>query len=157
MKDKKRPSDVGSILAGALTKVDLGNCLKHARIVSEWERCAGEQVARRTHPERLDGTVLHCTVSSAPWMSELTYQKRSLIQNINSVVGAGTVTDIRFKTGTVPELKAAPDVDAHPKQKRPAPEPDEDRKDFIEGLISGIKDEELKETIRRAMEKAGDG
>jgi len=161
MKHKDRPHDLSSVLKSSLANLNIPECLTHARIVREWPRCVGDQVARRAHPERLDGTTLHCTVSSAPWMSELTYQKRSVIQKINAVVGPGTVTDIRFKTGVVPEPTEPPAegqssarVDASTAGEAHIA-PSKERREFIEELVSGVKDEELRETIRRAMERSG--
>lgn len=144
----KRPDTLKSVLL-KLPSLGIAGKVREARIMALWPRCVGRNVARHSSPVRLIDKTLHCAVSSAPWMSELNYQKRSIIEKINSAVGEGAVEDIVFKAGTVtpPPETAEPEPK---KAKRLSPE----KQRLVEETVKDIDDPELRAAVRRAMATA---
>lgn len=148
MKKPKRPDTLAGVL-DSLDKLDIPARLTEARLKDGWPRIVGA-IAKRCTPERLMGSTLFCAVSSSAWMSELNYQKDLLKRKINSALGPGTVDKIVLRTGAVAEPPAE-EKEEKPPEKRPVTK---ERKEFIEKTASTVEDPELREAIRRALEKA---
>lgn len=144
------PEPITSILGSSFASLGLASKIKEHNIKKAWAGCVGPGIARRSAPSRLIGTVLHCSVATSAWMTELTYQKGELISKINSKVGPTAVTDIIFRIGPVtpygtqrPPISKAPMRDLTPEEMR-----------FIETTTSKIKDEKLKDAIKRAIARS---
>lgn len=146
-KKGKYPDTVRSVLSRSFSGLNMGSLIREARVLKSWSECVGPRIARHANAERLIGSTLYCVVSSAPWMSELNYQKRLIIDSINSSLGAEAITEIVFKAGKVSTTveKASP--------KRPRKLSAEKRR-FIDETVSKVEDPGLRSAIRRALEKA---
>ncbi len=144
-----RPKEISTILRNIFPHVDLTNKLKEYAIKKSWARTVGENIARRARPRRLIDRTLHLTVSSSPWMTELKYLKGDLIAKVNKRLGEELVTDIIFKLGNF----STPTSKLPVKELGELRELTDSEKEFIEETVSKIKDEGLKETVRRAMGK----
>ena len=144
------PEPITSILGSSFQSLGLASKIKEHNIKKAWAGCVGAGIARRSVPVRLIGTVLHCNVATSAWMTELTYQKGALISKLNSVAGPAAVTDMIFKIGPVTPYG----TNRPPAVKVPLREltPEENR--FIETATSKIKDDGLKEAIKRAMARS---
>lgn len=152
MRDRKKASkasSIGEVMNSSLAHLGIESKLKEFNIKKAWPEIAGEAVARRSMPERLIGGSLHLTVSSAPWMAELSFQKTLILKKINDRFPGARVNEIIFKTGRV-EL-ASYKGKKDPVERRPLT--DEDAR-FIDRVTGPVKDEALKTAIKRAMEKA---
>lgn len=144
------PEQINSILGSSFSSLGIAAKIKEHNLKKAWAECVGAGIAKRAVPLRLIGTVLHCTVATSAWMTELVYQKSALTARLNSRLGAATVTDIVFKVGPVtPYGTVKPPA---PKAPRRELTPQESR--FIEDTTSGIKDERLKEAIVRAFSRS---
>jgi len=95
----RSPDRVSSILSGSFSTLKIPALLREAKILKSWPICVGKGIARNARADRLIGSTLHCVVSSATWMSELNYQKRTIIDRINRELGEEAVTEIVFKPG----------------------------------------------------------
>lgn len=144
------PEQINSILGSSFASLGLASKIKEHNLKKAWAECVGAGIARRSAPLRLIGTVLHCTVATSAWMTELVYQKSSLISKLNERLGEKTVTEIIFKIGAVTPYATA---------KAPAPKPPlreltPEEKCFIDDTTAGLKDERLKEAIVRAFSRS---
>jgi hypothetical protein len=144
------PEQINSILGSSFASLGLASKIKEHNIKKAWAECVGAGIARRSAPQRLIGTVLHCTVATSAWMTELVYQKSSLISKLNDRLGEKAVTEIIFKIGAVTPYATAkaatpktPQRDLTPQEKR-----------FIDDTPAGLKDERLKEAIVRAFSRS---
>lgn len=149
-KKNSSPEQVNSILGSSFASLGLASKIKEHYIKKAWAGCVGEGIARRSAPQRLIGTVLHCTVATSAWMTELAYQKGSIISKLNEKVGDKTVTDIIFRVGPVTPYSAAP----APPPKAPARELTPEERRFIDSTTAALKDERLKEAIIRAFSRS---
>lgn len=149
-KKNSSPEQVNSILGSSFASLGLASKIKEHNIKKAWAGCVGPGIARRSAPQRLIGTVLHCTVATSVWMTELSYQKSSIISKLNEKVGEKTVTDIIFRVGAVTPYASIP----APAPKTPARDLTPEEKRFIESTTSALKDERLKEAIVRAFSRS---
>jgi hypothetical protein len=143
---RTHPAHIGSILKTSFTSLGLKARLKEYDIRKAWACVVGKTISKRAHPLRLIGKTLHVTVSSSPWMTELKFLKTDIISKINERLGEETVTDIVFKAGSIKEKSPV----ARENKVRPL-SPEE--RVFIDGTVSGIKDERLRELIKRVLVK----
>ncbi|WKZ31631.1 MAG: DUF721 domain-containing protein [Thermodesulfobacteriota bacterium] len=144
---RSSPVTISSVLGSTLGHLNLGAKLLEYRAKKLWPGCVGEAISRRTCPERLIGTVLFCSVESSPWMTELNYQKASIVARLNGALGPGTITDIVFRTGAV---KSPRPGSAPPPPQRPLTPEDES---FIEKTAGPIKDGKLRALVEKVMKK----
>jgi predicted nucleic acid-binding Zn ribbon protein len=84
---------IGEILGPSLG--NLGpRVFTEARLRKAWIEAVGEQVSSHAHVRRLRGSVLEVAVTSDAWATELRYLAASVIDRLNAVLGAGTVTEL---------------------------------------------------------------
>lgn len=141
------PTPLSSILP-SLAHLNLPAKLREYKISKTWNECVGLAIAKRACPERLMGTALYCNVTSSAWMTEINYQKNTIMERINAELGYKAVTEIILRIGPVKTIfksKAAPVWN----RKELTPEDYA----FIEGVTAGIKDEKLKALIKKVIGK----
>lgn len=151
----RSPDKVASILSGSFAGLKIPALLREARIIKAWPLCVGKGIARHARADRLIGTTLHCVVSSAAWMSELNYQKRTIIDRVNRELGTDVVTEIVFKAGTVePPAPAPPSPPTAKEETAEYQTISPEKRRFIDEALSDVKDAGLREAIERALKKA---
>ena len=143
----KDPFKISSVISKSYAHLGIEAKLREHHIKKTWAEAVGNLIAAKSSPTRLIGATLYCAVSSAPWMSELSYQKPVIIAKLNELLGQGAVTEIVFKPGKV--ASRAPKA-----AKTPQRELTNEEKGIIEETVKPVKDETLKALIKRAMEKA---
>lgn len=116
----------------------------------KWVDAVGEKISNRASIDKLIGKTLYVVVESSPWMTELTYQKETLMKQINDTMGQKLVTEMRFFVGKVTDSRAL--KKPQPKITKPHPIKDEELKK-IDSLTSTVKEEALRSIIKKAMVK----
>ena len=140
---------MGTILP-SLGNLNLAAKLREYKIMKAWEECVGPTLCKKAYPERLMGTTLYCNATSSAWMSEITYQKTTIIERINRELGYRALTELILKIGTVKapfKVKSAPIA-------RAVKDLTTEDKTFIETVTNGIKDDKLKSLIKRVIGKS---
>lgn len=145
----RSPSKVEAIIGGSMSFPGLSGKIREYKVRKVWADTVGTAISRRAVPDRLIGKTLYCKVSTAPWMTELSYQKRVIMEGLNSRLGSIVVTEIIFKHGHVPE-PISPAL-ARPAQAR---ELTAEQRRFIDETVSPVKDPELRAAIKKALVKA---
>jgi hypothetical protein len=72
-----------------------------SRVWSLWESAVGDIIAKNTKPEAFKGKLLLVHVNSPPWMHQLQFLKKDIINKVNQALGKELVQDIKFKIGPV--------------------------------------------------------
>jgi predicted nucleic acid-binding Zn ribbon protein len=152
---RKRPSHISDIIDHSLKKLSLTERLREYRLMLAWPKIVGPAISKRTSPLKLVRGKLYVNVSSQVWMTELLYQKNDIIGRINRDIAADLVSDIIFRPGSV--TKAPERKKRDQKEIAPAPFGTDTpfTEDFIDKTVSPVKDKELRELIRRTMNKGG--
>ncbi len=143
----KKIERLSSLLNKTLASHGLTTRLKEYRVVGRWEKIVGKVIARHAQPSSLRGKKLSVAVDSSAWMQQLSLLKPELIEKLNRGLGMGSIQDITFKMGTV-----APGEKPSLKHANPAML-DKDAVEKIEVYVHDIKNLDVKETLRRLIEK----
>lgn len=136
-----RPAAVSSLLAAALHGTPAEARLKEGAIWQVWDKAVGKQIADRARPLAIRGGILTVAVSSAPWMQQLTFLKKGIVEKLNKALGEPLVRDIYLKAGL--PVAAPP---AQPRRSKPRPLTAAERA-FIEKEAAAVADQELREAF----------
>lgn len=91
------PVAIGDALREMIRRLGLSKPMAEYNVLTSWDECVGEQVAKVCTPERIVNGVLFVHVSSAPWRAELALRRREIVQKINTRAGSAVVRDIQFR------------------------------------------------------------
>lgn len=144
---KGSPERIGRLIAGNAGSAALGARLKELVIWQSWEQAVGEVIAARTQPLRLFGGVLTVTVSSGPWMQQLSFMKAELRDRVNALLGEERVKEIVLRSGRV-DGNLGPVEEVRPSVKPLSPQ----QQDWIRQQVSSLEDAELKQSMQDLME-----
>jgi hypothetical protein len=134
----------GAVLDPILKNLGLESGVRLARIKHDWDRIFDEQINSNLFPVSLSDKELLLHVTSPIWMQQLSFHKSEIIKKLS----AYGVQNIRFRLGRIPQKKQK--TSPVPK----SPELTLENVFFITELLSDIRDENLKETIKKAVEKS---
>ena len=134
----------GAVLDPILKNLGLESGVRLARIKHDWDRIFDEQINSNLFPVSFSDRELLLHVTSPIWMQQFSFHKSEIIKKLS----AYGVQNIRFRLGKIPQRKQK----ISPNRK--APELSRENMFFITALLSDISDENLKETIKKAVEKS---
>ena len=134
----------GAVLGPILKNLGLESGVRLALIKHDWHEIFDEQIASNLFPVSFSDNELLLHVTSPIWMQQFSFHKNEIIKKLR----AYEVLNVRFRLGRIPQKKHA----ISPKQK--APELSRENVFFINELLSDIGDENLKDTIKKAVEKS---
>lgn len=144
---KSYPVPVSGLLDEIFQGKPLEKRLREVRIWSLWNAAVGQQIASKAHPVNFRDGVLTVMVSNAPWMQQLNFLKKGLMEKVNEALGEEMVRDIYLKAG-VPERPR--EIVPGKKPARPLTTGETDR---IARETSDIEDPELREAIASLLAK----
>jgi len=138
-KRQRFPTPVAALLAETFRGKPLEKRLGEAEIWRVWEGAVGTRIASKARPSKFNDGVLTVVVTSAPWMQQLNFMKRDIVERLNEKIGKSLVREIYLKTGRPPaaENKAAAWT---PGKRALTPE----EKSKIEATVGVISDPELR-------------
>jgi len=134
----------GAVLGPLLKNLGLESGVRLARIKNDWYEIFDEQITANLFPVSFSDSELLLHVTSPIWMQQFSFHKSEIISKLS----AYEVQNIRFRLGRIPQRKQKISTG------RKAPELTRENMFFITELLSDISDENLKETIKKAVEKS---
>jgi hypothetical protein len=143
-----RPMAIADLLAAALHGKPAGKRLEEGKIWLVWAAAVGKQIAAKAHPVSFRDGILTVAVSSPPWMQQLTFLKKGILEKLNERIGRDLVRDIYLKAG-LPEAIAPPSK--NPPKKSRALNPNEKRR--ISDETAPISDPELRQEFAGLIAK----
>lgn len=121
--------------------------LREYRVFGQWDRTVGAVIARHAQPFSLRGKKMTLIVDSPAWMQQLSLLKPEIIEKVNRRLGHNAIRDITLKLGeVVPRGEASEELSVPADLNR-------DEREKIEHTIQEIPDAEIREAVRRVMEK----
>ncbi len=99
----RRPDGVRKVLNLALRRHGLNQRIARYQFVLHWSEIVGEDIARRTRPECVQGTELVVRVSDSVWAQELSFYKEKILGRLKEYFKDSAPESIRFY---VADLKA---------------------------------------------------
>jgi predicted nucleic acid-binding Zn ribbon protein len=101
-KKKQELSHVGTFINNVLKTCRANRPdVEMTRIWSLWDETIGTTIAENARPAAFKGQVLLVTVTSSPWMQQLQFLKKDIIQKLNTALGKELVSEIKFKIGSL--------------------------------------------------------
>ncbi|MCK9522419.1 MAG: DUF721 domain-containing protein [Proteobacteria bacterium] len=149
---RSQPLPIADITSIQVQSLYRGNPEVHPRLWTRWTHIAGEQLAQRTFPLKLQKGLLFVGVSSSTWMQQISFLRDELLQRIAQEVGPGVVTEIRLMLDSVPRRPAA----SPPPQERATPSAPDDIDEAsipedIQQMVAHIDNAELAQALARAI------
>ncbi len=144
----KKLERIASPLKNLLQAHGFSGRLSEYRILGQWTGMVGELIASHTRPVSVRGSKLYLGVDSPAWMQQLSLLKPELIEKVNRGLG---------KQDAIKEIALNLAEIGGNKRDRPAPSvryqlTDEERAK-IDGFIADVRDPEVRESLRRLIEK----
>jgi hypothetical protein len=133
----------GAVLDPILKNLGLESGVRLVRIRHDWYRTFDEQISSQLFPASFSGSELLLHVSSPVWMQQFSYHRNHIIEKLKPY----GVQSIRFRLGKIPAKKKDP---LPPKAAELTPE----NQLFVRELLVELKDENLKEAVKNAVEKS---
>ena len=136
-----RPAAVAELLSAVFRGTPTEKCLKEGSIWLVWDSAVGKQIASRARPVSFRAGTLTVTVTSAPWMQQLTFLKKGIMEKLNALLGDELVRDIYLKAGVAsrPTPSSSP-----PKTSRPLTSIENKR---VAEVAAIINDPELRRSL----------
>jgi predicted nucleic acid-binding Zn ribbon protein len=141
-----RPMAVSDLLAAAFHGKPAERRLEEGKIWLAWDAAVGRQIAGKARPVGFRDGILTVAVASAPWMQQLTFLKRGMIERLNERLGRDLVQEIYLKAGR-PETPPAAAKQPLPNPRPLLPEEQE----RIAVQTGSICDPELRESFRNLL------
>ncbi len=141
-----RPLPVGDLLSAVFNGTPAEKRLGEGKIWLVWDAAVGKQIAAKAHPVSFRDGTLTIAVASAPWMQQLTFLKKQIIQKVNERLGGNVVCDLYLKAGRQKILP--PQTES---VKKPRQQPTEDQIRHVAEQTASISDPELHEAFARLL------
>jgi predicted nucleic acid-binding Zn ribbon protein len=156
----KGPKSITGIMAEEAARPEESAAAKVMAVLSLqqiWPEIVGELAGAHCRPAGFKKGSLVIASESPAWTQELSLLGPQIQERLDSALGKGVITELRFKTAKLPALKkrlAQPKKPA-PLRKKPAPPPDPVLKARLEAELAVIKDPELRKVLMRVRLAAG--
>jgi hypothetical protein len=122
--------------------------LQEYRVFGQWEKAVGKVIARHAQPCAMRGKKMTLVVDSPAWMQQLSLLKPEIVEKVNRRLGHNTIRDIMLKLGEL-----APRAGEAPEDLPVLADLDRDELEKIEFALQDLHDPEIREAVRRVMEK----
>jgi len=94
-------SHISNILGSALDEYRPAKDIKMLKIWDIWDDAVGSDIAMNAKPDSFKDGVLIVNVSSSPWLHQLKFSEKEMIENINKRLENTKLKQIRFKIGRI--------------------------------------------------------
>ena len=95
------PAKMADVLSNLMSKRGYGRVLSTNSLDDAWQKVVGPRFAGDTRPGNIKRGVLEVLVASSAVLQELTFQKKQLLNKIQTEAPDQKITDLRFKVGAI--------------------------------------------------------
>ena len=142
----KRPAPLSDLMAAIFRGKPAEKRLEEGRIWLVWDAAVGAQIAAKARPVSFRDGTLTVAVASAPWMQQLTFLKKGILEKLNERLGRELVRDIYLKAGVA---EASTSVPKPSRCRAKALSPEEMERITIQ--TASVSDPELREAFARLL------
>jgi len=143
---RRRPVPVRDVLMAALP--ELRDRFTEETLRADWTRLVGEELGRRSQPERLKGDALHVIVDNSPCLQELKLRAQAVLARVQSRFPS--VASLKFTLGTLPSRGG---VESRPIRPQPKPTLSPEDLHVVEAMATTLPDPILAGGLRRLLTK----
>lgn len=90
---------IGAALPQTLRSLGISRRTREAQALYLWPRLLGEDLARETQALKLTGGTLWVTASSTALAHQLHLERGRLLEQLNTMIGAPVIREIRYRQG----------------------------------------------------------
>ena len=91
------PKHIGSAISSVIQQLGIGQRIKQGEVLEAWPRIVGEQIAKVTSADRIEGGKLFVHVTRSTWRNELVFLKKALVAKVNKEMNQEIIKDIIFR------------------------------------------------------------
>lgn len=143
-----RPLAVGDLLTAVFSGTPTERRLGEGKIWLVWDDAVGGQIAAKARPVSFRDGTLTVAVASAPWMQQLSFLKKQIIEQVNERLGGEVVREIYLKAGRAKTVSPPPEPG-----EKPTRQLTEDENRRIAEQTASVRDPELREAFVRLLAK----
>lgn len=140
---------VGSLLFSIFRDLGIEDKIRLSSIQEEWDNLFNEPLSLHTYPVDIKNGELTINVDSPVWLGQLKFFKQDMVKKLS----AYSIKEVRFKHGRIYQKKRSKVNARGDLEQKPKPITDADL-EWINQTVSVIDDAELKESIRKVIEKS---
>lgn len=137
---------IGALISPFSKGLGLEDAIRLEQIKKEWAGIVGDPLSVHICPAGLKNGELLINADSPAWLQQVTFFKSEIIRKLTSF----SVKEVRFRLGRIISNKPER-VRPEQLQKRYL---SSEEKSYIEDAVSVIKDPELRECIKKTVEKS---
>ncbi len=144
----KRPLPVADLMAAMFRGKPAEKRLEEGKIWLAWDAAVGAQIAAKARPVSFRDGTLTVAVVSAPWMQQLSFLKKQIMEQVNERLGGDLIREIYLKAGRAKASSPRPE----PKKKTVRTLTEEENRRIAE-QTAPVTDPELREAFARLLAK----
>lgn len=145
------PASISHLLDKLIKQKNWSKKIKQHTVFELWPEVVGKDIAQRTCPYVIRGSILWIRVSDSVWMQQLHLQKPLILEQINRRLKGAVISDLRFQVDSSLDSVAINYSD------RPlvveAKEDPSEGEDFDQMLKSVTDDVEVKKAVKKCWER----
>jgi predicted nucleic acid-binding Zn ribbon protein len=145
---------VGSLLSSIFKDLGIEDKISLNSMQEEWHRLFNEPLSLHTYPVDIKEGELTINVDSPAWLGQLKFFKQDIIKKLQ----AYNISSVKFKHGRVyqkrvksSELRVQSEKNSKTQNSKPLTLSE---LEWADQIVSSIEDPDLKEDIRKAIEKS---
>ena len=145
------PITLARLLDDMISRKNWSKKIKQHTVFELWPEVVEKDIAQRTCPSVIRGSVLWIRVSDSVWMQQLHLQKPLILEKINRKLKGAVISDLRFQ---VDSSLDGVDIDysSRPIQEEFEEDPAEGE-GFDEMLRSVTDDKEIQKAVKKCWER----
>ncbi|MBC8318722.1 MAG: DUF721 domain-containing protein [Desulfobulbaceae bacterium] len=117
-----------------------------------WPQVVGKDIAKRSYPYIIRGSVLWVRVSDSVWMQQLHFQKPLILDKINERLRSSVISDLRFQVDSSLD-QVEFDENRESQEVEEVFEDPEEAEAFEHMLQSVTDDTEVQEAVKKCWER----
>lgn len=98
---RREPARISEVISRLLARRGYAQVQQGAECEQAWKRVVGTQLAQNSRVGRLQRGVLEIAAKNSATLQELTFRKRKLLQQLQELMGAQQIQDLRFRVGEI--------------------------------------------------------
>lgn len=95
----KKSVHIGSVLNNVLKTLRPDADDRLVQVWQLWDDAVGKAIAENARPAAFKGKLLLVHVTSSPWIHQLQFLKKEILEKLNAALGQDLVEDVKFKIG----------------------------------------------------------
>ena len=145
------PVSLARLLDDMISRKNWSKKIKQHTVFELWPEVVGKDIAQRTCPYVIRGSILWIRVSDSVWMQQLHLQKPLILEKINRRLKGAVISDLRFQVDSSLDR-----VDINDSDRPVASEAEEDPSEgegFDQMLKSVTDDREVQKAVKKCWER----